>query len=149
MIGLKKYAPAIVALLSVFCLDRLTKQWVLSGGIPFLLNRGMCFGACSLWSCGPIISIVCAVVWISVLIGGVYVLGKRGYGVLPLALVIGGALSNLVDRILFGGVVDFIDITIPIPWYGPFSWAPFNVADVAIVAGAVWFVCMELFTNRK
>jgi len=51
---------------------------------------------------------------------------------LPFALVIGGALGNLVDRIRFGHVVDFIQ------WYWrDYYWPTFNVADSAIVAGAI------------
>ncbi len=56
---------------------------------------------------------------------------------LPLALVIGGALGNLVDRLRFGHVIDFIQV-----YYQQWSWPAFNVADSAISIGAVllvWF----------
>ncbi|WP_370675326.1 signal peptidase II [Pleomorphomonas sp. PLEO] len=49
---------------------------------------------------------------------------------LALALIIGGALGNLIDRVVFGGVVDFLYLH-----YGSFSWYVFNLADCAIVAG--------------
>lgn len=49
-----------------------------------------------------------------------------------LALILGGALGNLIDRALRGAVVDFIDVTL---WPGR-HWHTFNVADVAIVVGA-------------
>jgi signal peptidase II len=54
-----------------------------------------------------------------------------------LALVLGGAAGNLVDRLLRidGGVVDFIDI-----YYGTWHWPAFNVADSAISIGAVMLV---------
>jgi signal peptidase II len=48
-----------------------------------------------------------------------------------LALILGGAVSNLADRIRFGRVVDFIDVHV---W--GYHWFPFNVADSAIVVGA-------------
>jgi signal peptidase II len=48
-----------------------------------------------------------------------------------LALILGGAVSNLADRIRFGHVVDFIDVHV---W--GYHWFPFNVADSAIVVGA-------------
>lgn len=54
--------------------------------------------------------------------------GTRGRVVLPLGLVAGGAFGNLIDRLRFGGVVDFIDIWI---------WPVFNLADAAIVIGSV------------
>jgi signal peptidase II len=51
---------------------------------------------------------------------------------LPFALIIGGALGNLVDRLRYGHVVDFID------WYvGSYHWPAFNIADSAIVGGAI------------
>ena len=56
--------------------------------------------------------------------------GDRLLAGLALALIIGGALGNLVDRIVFGGVVDFLYLH-----YGSFSWYVFNLADCAIVAG--------------
>lgn len=48
-----------------------------------------------------------------------------------LALVLGGALGNVWDRILLGHVVDFIDV-----YYGTWHWPAFNVADSAITVGA-------------
>lgn len=51
---------------------------------------------------------------------------------LPFALIIGGAVGNLIDRIRYGYVVDFVD------WYWQdYHWPAFNVADSAIVAGAI------------
>ena len=51
---------------------------------------------------------------------------------LPFALIIGGAIGNVIDRLLHGHVVDFIQ------WYWhQYYWPSFNLADSAIVAGAV------------
>jgi len=57
---------------------------------------------------------------------------KTGVG---LALIVGGALSNLVDRIRFGRVTDFLDV-----YYRSYHWYTFNVADSAIVIGAFLLV---------
>ena len=58
---------------------------------------------------------------------------------LPFALIIGGAIGNLIDRLRFGYVVDFVH------WYWrDFSWPIFNVADSAIVAGAALLVVASL-----
>jgi signal peptidase II len=54
---------------------------------------------------------------------------------LPFALIIAGALGNLVDRVRYGYVVDFVDW-----YYGSHHWPAFNVADSAIVVGAVLLV---------
>jgi signal peptidase II len=47
-----------------------------------------------------------------------------------LALIVGGALGNVVDRVLYGAVLDFAHLH-----YGAFSWYVFNIADAAIVVG--------------
>jgi signal peptidase II len=60
---------------------------------------------------------------------------------LPYALIIAGALGNLVDRFRYGYVVDFIEW-----YYRDFSWPIFNIADSCIVAGAVVLI---LFSFRK
>ncbi len=53
-----------------------------------------------------------------------------------LALIIGGALGNLVDRILYGHVVDFIQVYVPVVPLAIFNpWPAFNVADSAISVG--------------
>jgi signal peptidase II len=68
---------------------------------------------------------------------------------IPLALIFGGAVGNLIDRIRFGKVVDFIDIDIPdIPFLGITRWWTFNVADAAITCGLVVFV-IGLFLRSK
>ncbi len=59
-----------------------------------------------------------------------------------LALILGGALGNLIDRVMYGYVIDFLDFYLPhsqLP-----HWPAFNVADSAIVVGAGLFVIDEL-----
>ncbi len=55
------------------------------------------------------------------------------------ALVLGGALGNVVDRALRGHVIDFIHVT---------RWPVFNVADIAVVAGMILLVLCGLFARR-
>jgi signal peptidase II len=59
-----------------------------------------------------------------------------------LALVLGGASSNLVDRIRAGQVVDFLDFY----WCG-YHWPAFNLADSAIVVGAIFLVIQVIFSE--
>lgn len=54
----------------------------------------------------------------------------HSYERIPLALITGGALGNLIDRIRFGAVIDFLDFHI-----GGYHWPAFNVADICIVVG--------------
>jgi len=61
-----------------------------------------------------------------------------------LSLILGGAISNLLDRIRFGRVVDFIDL-----YVRSYHWYTFNLADTAIVIGAVLLICRVLFAERN
>lgn len=63
---------------------------------------------------------------------------------LALALILGGALGNVIDRILYGHVIDFLDVHV-----GNWHWPAFNVADSAICIGAVLFVLDELRRVKK
>lgn len=60
-----------------------------------------------------------------------------------LMLLLAGALGNLVDRVLYGSVIDFVHLY----WRGVFDWATFNVADALIVAGLALLV-VDLFRSR-
>ena len=61
-----------------------------------------------------------------------------------LALILGGAIGNLIDRIAYGHVIDFLDFHVR-GWH----WPAFNVADSAITVGAILFVLDEfLRVNR-
>jgi signal peptidase II len=62
---------------------------------------------------------------------------------LPLALVIGGALGNLIDRVRFGHVTDFIEV-----YHQQWSWPAFNVADSAISVGAVLLIVVGLGVRK-
>jgi signal peptidase II len=59
-----------------------------------------------------------------------------------LALILGGAFSNLLDRIRFGRVVDFIDV-----YFRSYHWYTFNLADASIVVGAGFLVIELLFVE--
>lgn len=61
-----------------------------------------------------------------------------------LALILGGALGNLWDRITVGEVVDFVQLH-----YGSYYWPAFNVADSAITVGAVLIVWDSLRSGKK
>lgn len=64
---------------------------------------------------------------------------------LPYALVIGGALGNVIDRLLHGHVIDFIQVYY---WPGR-EWPAFNIADSAIVAGAIGIALFGLFGGKR
>lgn len=70
-----------------------------------------------------------------------------------LAMVVGGAVGNFIDRVAYGQVVDFIDVNIPdiripaISYFGGFElfrWYIFNIADMALTVGLVGFIAYLL-----
>lgn len=65
----------------------------------------------------------------------------------PLALILGGAIGNLIDRILYGRVVDFVDVDFPD--FLMERWPVFNVADVAVTIGMIILLSMILFEKGK
>ena len=60
------------------------------------------------------------------------------------ALIIGGALGNLIDRLVYGHVIDFIDV-----YYKTWHWPTFNIADSAITVGAGLLLLDAWVTHRR
>ncbi len=60
-----------------------------------------------------------------------------------LALILGGAIGNLIDRVWLGYVIDFIDI-----YYQRYHWPIFNIADSAITVGVI-LLMYDLFVNQR
>lgn len=63
---------------------------------------------------------------------------------LSLALILGGAVGNLWDRMAYGHVIDFIDV-----YYGAYHWPAFNVADSAITVGAILLVIENFIPGKE
>ena len=61
-----------------------------------------------------------------------------------LTLILAGAIGNMIDRILYGKVVDFLDIMI-----GSFNWYIFNVADSAVTSGMILFILHTIIVGEK
>ena len=61
-----------------------------------------------------------------------------------LTLVLGGAIGNLIDRILLGHVTDFIQV-----WFGSWAFPSFNVADASISVGAAFLIIDALFFSGR
>lgn len=67
-----------------------------------------------------------------------------------LALLIGGAIGNVIDRLFLGHVVDFIQIYLPIIPLAIFNpWPSFNIADSAITIGVIILILATLFADEK
>ena len=65
-----------------------------------------------------------------------------------LALILGGAVGNLIDRVMFGRVVDFMDVDIP-DMLGMQRWPVFNVADSSVVVGMIIMSAFVIFTKHE
>ena len=99
--------------------------------LNYITNKGMAFGinlpvSISFFS-GISLIITCFLVWI--------LWCERKNNLLmriSLALILGGAIGNLIDRILFGEVIDFFDFMV-----GDFHWYIFNIADSAVTVGII------------
>jgi len=77
----------------------------------------------------------------------VYLLARHGTQrlfSLALAMILGGAIGNVIDRIVHGHVIDFLDFH-----YAGWHWPAFNVADSAIVCGAALLILDELLRVRR
>jgi len=156
---MRKYHLVIAVL--VLLLDRLTK-WLVQDRISLhesisvlpgffrlthVQNQGAAFGlfaeSPSEWKVAMLIlfsvaalAIVSALLW-----KNSHALTVTGIG---LALIMGGALGNLWDRLRDGRVIDFLDF-----YVGRYHWPAFNIADSAIVAGALLLVVEILFSTRE
>lgn len=143
---------------AVVALDQWTKQWaereLLFGhatavtpwfDLTLAYNRGAAFsflhdmGGWQRWFFATIAALVSLVI-----IAWLWRLGSRQKVLaLGLALILGGALGNLYDRLALGHVVDFISLH-----YGPYYWPAFNVADSAITCGALLLIIDMLLQGR-
>lgn len=67
-----------------------------------------------------------------------------------LALIFGGAIGNLADRIMYGKVIDFIDMDFPdIPFLNIYRWFTYNIADAAITIGLIVFAVGILIKKKN
>ena len=108
--------------------------------IFFVLNRGAAFSFLSTasgWQRWAFTALGLAAACVIV-----YLLKRHGNQKLfctALALIMGGALGNVIDRLVHGRVIDFLDFHV-----GGWHWPAFNLADSAIVIGAMLLVLDEL-----
>ena len=108
-------------------------------------NKGAAFSflaSASGWQGGFLIAIAVAA---SIFI--LYLLARHGHQrlfALALAMILGGAVGNVIDRIAYGHVIDFLDFH-----WGDWHWPAFNLADSAIVGGAALLILDELRRVRR
>ena len=148
----------ILIILVIFAIDRITKIYLLnlqSAGtdidfyvLPFLnfylvWNTGIGFGLVSMESNIYYHILTIVIVMVNAVLVALLIKLKGIYSYL-FAIIIGGSLGNLFDRIYFYAVPDFIDLH-----FGDYHWFIFNVADIFITVGIIGLVLVELFKNEK
>ena len=157
-INLKNFYLNLAIILIVFIFDRITKLYILKLAeveasvdiyitsylnLFLIWNKGIAFG---------LFSINGSIIYnsITILIGLIIVtilfmmLKNNNIQRYFFALIAGGALGNIYDRIVYTAVPDFIDLH----FYG-FHWFVFNVADIFITIGVFCLILVELFFNNK
>ena len=148
----------ILIILVIFGLDRVTKMYLINLQatgteidfyiFPFLnfylvWNTGIGFGLASLES-NVFYHSLTAIIAIINLILVVILFKSKGVYAFLIAIVIGGSLGNLLDRMYYYAVPDFIDFHI-----GRFHWFIFNVADIFITVGIIGIIIIELFKKEN
>jgi signal peptidase II len=146
---LKRLLISAITASAVILLDYITKRAVvkhihLSETIPVLPflrivhieNKGAAFGIFS--TIGNSVFIIVSIVAILLIVIYLFSL-KRPIEVFSLSLILGGAIGNLIDRVMIGRVIDFIDVFV-----GEWHWPAFNVADSALTVGIVLFLISSL-----
>ena len=154
----KHFYINIFSIFFIFFLDRISKLYVIYlhdkniGGdlyssdylnINLIWNEGIAFGLFAFEESKfyNFLTLFISLV-ISVLI---YMLIKsNGVKRFALLIIIGGALGNLYDRIIYLAVPDFIDFHI-----GNFHWFTFNIADIFISVGVIFMIILEFIDNNK
>lgn len=148
---------AIVCIVGLIVVDQIVKHWMLALVFdpPRILqvtgffnlvpvwNTGVSFGLLGDSSTSRWILVALALAIVVVLLVWLMRAGT-GIVVFALVLVVGGALSNVIDRVLYGAVIDFVDIHA----FG-FHWPAFNIADMSIVIGTALLLYDGLFGSPR
>jgi len=148
----------IIIILVTFFLDRGVKIYLLNlqatgtdidyyifPSLNFYLvwNTGIGFGLLSLES-NIMYHMLTAIILVINIVLIIFLIKSKGIAAYLVALIIGGSLGNLFDRIYYYAVPDFIDLH-----FGDFHWFIFNVADIFITVGIIGLIFIELFRKEK
>ena len=157
-IVLKKFSLNLIALSTIFLIDRLTKLYILKLAeiensvdvyltsylnLYLIWNKGIAFGLLSINE-SMIYNTITLIIGIIIVIILFMLWRNDNIQRYFLILIAGGALGNFYDRIIYTAVPDFIDLH-----FKGFHWFVFNVADIFITIGVFCLILVELFYNNK
>jgi len=155
---MRSWIPWLTALAIVIA-DRLTKMAVIRNleygewvpvfpgfTITHVRNPGIAFSLFA--DGGPLTRILLHLVILTAVVVIAWMVVRHGqHRVMPgiaFGLVLGGAVGNLIDRVIYGWVLDFLHVWVRFDGR-TWSWPDFNVADSAITVGAILLIIMEFF----
>ena len=155
---LKKVSLNLIAITTIFLIDRLTKLYILKLAeiensvdihltsylnLYLIWNKGIAFGLLSMNE-SMIYNVITLIIGIIIIIILFMLWRSDNIRKYFLVLIAGGALGNFYDRIIYTAVPDFIDLH-----FKGFHWFVFNVADIFITVGVFCLILVELFYNNK
>ena len=148
----------LITVISIFLIDRISKIYVIkldnnfNGAeifssnflnIYLIWNEGIAFGLLSMAD-SELYNFISILISVIILVIIFMIFRAEGIKKFALLMILGGAIGNLYDRIIFGAVPDFIDFHI-----GNFHWFIFNFADVFITVGVFFMILIEFAGNNK
>ena len=154
----KNFFINLFTILLIFLLDRISKIYVIHQdknfpgseifsskflNISLIWNEGIAFGLFS-FDDTKLYNILTFLILIIILIIIFMISESVGLKKLALLMILGGALGNFLDRIIYKAVPDFIDFHI-----GNFHWFIFNVSDIFITIGVILMIIIELTYKSK
>ena len=151
----KEAVVPIVLLVSIFVFDRVSKIWIINQqeqnssifinkflNFELIWNTGIGFG---LFSTDPNLfyNLTSLFIFLVVLFLCYLIFRSSFFDKICFSIVLGGALGNLYDRLVYFAVPDFIDFHV-----GDFHWFTFNIADIFITVGIILIIIKDLFVKK-
>ena len=154
----KNFFINLFTILLIFLLDRISKIYVIHQdknfpgseifsskflNISLIWNEGIAFGLFS-FDDTKLYNVLTLLILIIILVIVFMISKSVGLKKIALLMILGGAIGNFFDRIIYKAVPDFIDFHI-----GNFHWFIFNTADIFISIGVFFVILSELFVNKN
>ena len=154
----KTFYINFLVIFSIFILDRLTKFYVIYLdkinsdselfsskflNIYLIWNEGIAFGLFS-FDENNLYNILTLFILIIIFVILYMISKSSGFKKYSLLMILGGALGNVFDRIIYKAVPDFIDFHV-----GNFHWFIFNVSDIFISLGVILVIILEIIDKPK
>ena len=154
----KKYFLNFFFIIIIFCIDRISKLFVINLAEPngqinldvnsylnlnLIWNEGIAFGMFS-FDQKFYYHMLTILIFLIILVIFWLMFKSKGFEKFSYILIIGGSLGNIFDRIYYSAVPDFIDI-----YFNNFHWFIFNVADIFISVGIFCLISIEILNKKK